>query len=209
MGTLDRYPESVRQVAVAEHLFLTKTDLPGGAPAAALLARLHGINAGATLHTQHQGQSMALHQLVQAAPERGAAAEPPFFYQAWAAPLPEAAAQHRDGISSFVLTRDTPLPREAFLAWLDMVIAMRGEDLLRVKGIVQLAEQPDQPLVIHGVQHLFQPPEYLPCWPGPDRRTRIVFITRGVDAQALDQTLDVLVRRHSRRSRASPPSPTR
>jgi len=208
MGTLDRYPESVRQVAVAEHLFLTKTDLPDGVPAAALLERLHGLNAGARLHTEHQAQPMALRQLVQATPERGAAAEIPFFYRPWAAPLPEAAPQHRDGISSFVLTRDVPLPREAFLAWLDMVIAMRGEDLLRVKGIVQLAEQPDQPLVIHGVQHLFQPPEYLPGWPGPDRRTRIVFITRGVDAQATDQTLDVLVRRHSRRSRASPPSPT-
>jgi G3E family GTPase len=82
---------------------------------------------------------------------------------------------------------------------MDMVIAMRGEDLLRVKGLVQLAEHPEQPLVIHGVQHLFQAPELLPAWPGADRRTRIVFITRGVDAEALDDTLDVLLRRHLRR----------
>jgi len=116
------------------------------------------------------------------------------------------APRHRDGITSFVLVRDEPLPREAFANWLDMVIAMRGADLLRVKGIVNLAEQPDRPLVFHGVQHLFQPPESLPAWPGPDRRTRIVFITRGVDAQALDQTLDVLVRRHARKGAAARPS---
>ena len=79
-----------------------------------------------------------------------------------------------------------------------MVIAMRGDDLLRVKGLVHLAEEPERPLVIHGVQHLFHPPELLPCWPGPDRRTRIVFITRGVDAQALDDTLRVFERRRAR-----------
>jgi G3E family GTPase len=112
------------------------------------------------------------------------------------------APRHRDGITSFVLVRDVPLPREAFSAWLDMVIAMRGEDLLRVKGLVNLAEQPDRPLVIHGVQHLFHPPESLAAWPGPDRRTRIVFITRGVDADAMGETLDVLVRRHLRKTPA-------
>jgi G3E family GTPase len=77
---------------------------------------------------------------------------------------------------------------------------MRGEDFLRVKGLVQQAEDPDRPLVIHGVQHLFHPPELLPAWPSAERRTRIVFITRGVDAQAMGETLDVLVRRHLRRS---------
>ena len=115
-------------------------------------------------------------------------------------------ASHGDGVSSFVLVRDVPLPRDAFFAWLDMVIAMRGSDLLRVKGIVHLAEQPDRPLVIHGVQHLFHPPESLPAWPGTDRRTRIVFITRGVETEALDETLDVLVRRHIRKSAATRPS---
>jgi G3E family GTPase len=103
-------------------------------------------------------------------------------------------------VSSFVLTRDEPLPREGFSAWLDMVIAMRGADLLRVKGLVNLADDPEHPLVIHGVQHLFSPPESLSAWPSADRRTRIVFITRGVDVAALDETLNVFARRHRRRN---------
>ncbi|KDB07844.1 cobalamin synthesis CobW domain protein [Burkholderia sp. lig30] len=100
--------------------------------------------------------------------------------------------------------RDDPLPSEGFANWLDTVIAMRGKDVLRVKGIVHLAEHPEQPVVIHGVQHLFQPPQLLPAWPGADRCTRIVFITRGVDAQALDESLSVLARRRARN--VEPPS---
>ena len=205
MGTLDRHPESVRQVAVADHLFLTKTDLlESEQPSQALLERLQELNGMARMHLDRDQQPLVLRELVQA-PTRSDA-EPPdgLFYR----PLPGAPAvtavdpapTHRDGITSFVLVREVPLPREAFSAWLDMVIAMRGEDLLRVKGLVNLAEQPDRPLVIHGVQHLFHPPESLAAWPGPDRRTRIVFITRGVDADAMGETLDVLVRRHLRKT---------
>ena len=105
--------------------------------------------------------------------------------------------------------RDDPLPRDGFYAWLDMVIAMRGEDLLRVKGIVHLAEQPERPLVFHGVQHLYQPPVSLPAWPSPDRRTRIVFITRGVDAEAMDESLRVFERRRRQRpAAAASPDPS-
>lgn len=206
METLDRQPESVRQVAVADQLFLTKTDLlVDGIASPALLARIRDISALAPMHLASEQQPQALRQLIQARNEPGKDQGDALYYRpspSAAALDPSADSPHRDGISSFVLVRDEPLPREAFVAWLDMVIAMRGEDLLRVKGIVHLAEQPDQPLVIHGVQHLFHPPEFLPAWPGPDRRTRIVFITRGVNAQSLGQTLDVLLRRHLKRGTA-------
>ena len=59
-----------------------------------------------------------------------------------------------------------------------------------------------RPLVVHGVQHLFHPPVQLAAWPSADQRTRLVFITRGVDDAALEHTLDVLVRRHRRAARA-------
>lgn len=206
MDTLDRHPESVQQVAVGDHLFLTKTDLLNGKATPALLGRLQEINATAQVHSERDKQPLALRELMQARVDGHAAPADAVFYRSLKGATDgslAAAPRHRDGISSFVLVRDVPLPRDAFFAWLDMVIAMRGADLLRVKGIVHLAEQPDQPLVIHGVQHLFQPPEFLPGWPTPDRRSRIVFITRGVDAQAMGETLDVLVRRHLRRSTAS------
>jgi G3E family GTPase len=202
MGTLDRHPESVRQVAVADQLFLTKCDLLDGSPPAELVERLCDINPLAKQHTQRDAQQLLLREAMQAPRAPTAADDAPFYRAAGSATAQGQAPQHRDGIRSFTIVRDVPLPREAFAAWLDMVIAMRGEDLLRVKGLVQLAEQPEQPLVIHGVQHLFHPPETLPAWPGADRRTRIVFITRGVDAEALDDTLDVLLRRHLKRAPA-------
>ena len=204
MGTLDRHPESVRQVAVADLLFLSKTDLlEDGASLSPLMERLRAINPVAELHAEGASQPQVLHGHIQARRSTQAPpAEAPFYRAQHTAGdvAADAAPRHRDGISTFVLVRDVPLPRDAFAAWLDMVIAMRGEDLLRVKGLVHQAEDPDRPLVIHGVQHLFHPPESLPAWPSADRRTRIVFITRGVDAEALGETLDVLVRRHLRRS---------
>lgn len=204
MGTLDRHAESVRQVAVADRLFLTKTDLLHDESSLShLLKRLREINAVAQLHVERDNQPQVLHDHIQAHKNSQVTPTDALFYrvpQTAVDTATDAAPQHRDGISTFVLVRDVPLPWEAFAAWLDMVIAMRGEDLLRVKGLVHQAENPDRPLVIHGVQHLFHPPESLPAWPSADRRTRIVFITRGVNAQAMGETLDVLVRRHLRRS---------
>jgi G3E family GTPase len=62
---------------------------------------------------------------------------------------------------------------------------MHGPNLLRLKGIVKLSESPDQPIVIHGVQHVFHPPVTLPAWPDDDRRTRLVFILNDADPQAI------------------------
>ncbi|HSW19961.1 MAG TPA: GTP-binding protein [Ramlibacter sp.] len=201
MDTLDRHPESAQQVAVADALYMTKTDLVKPAPE--LLQRLESLNALAPLHAGGPLPQALLAQLRHARRANDAGADAPYLRPAGTGDR-GATASHRDGISSYVLVRDEPLPREAFANWLDMVIAMRGADLLRVKGIVNLAEVPDRPLVFHGVQHLFHPPETLPAWPGADRRTRIVFITRGVDVQALELTLDVLVRRHARKPQETP-----
>ncbi|HSV81385.1 MAG TPA: GTP-binding protein [Ramlibacter sp.] len=210
MGTLDRHPESVKQLAVADQVFLTKTDLLPAAGCLALRERVQAICPGALFHDDPGAYPQALRDLLRSpATEQVArtASQAAFMRPVGsAAPVPGGARAHSDGITSFTIVRDEPLPREGFAAWLDMLTAMRGDDLLRVKGIVCLAEQPDQPLVIHGVQHLFHPPVSLPAWPGPDRRTRIVFITRGIDAQSLDETLSVLARRRPRAGGAPPPS---
>src|SRR6202011_5974066 len=73
--------------------------------------------------------------------------------------------------------------------WLDGLAAMRGDDLLRMKAIVALSDRPDEPVVLHGVQHLFHPPVLLPAWPSEDRRTRMVFITRGLLREEIETTL--------------------
>ncbi|MBI4191676.1 MAG: GTP-binding protein, partial [Betaproteobacteria bacterium] len=67
-----------------------------------------------------------------------------------------------------------------------------GADLLRVKGIVHVAEQPDRPAVIHGVQHVFHPLVWLDRWPSDDRRSRIVFIVQGIPPSWVRGLLELL-----------------
>jgi G3E family GTPase len=66
---------------------------------------------------------------------------------------------------------------------------LKGEDLLRFKGLIHIAERPDAPIVVHGVQHVFHPPCELAAWPNEDRRTRLVFITRGIPRTLIESTL--------------------
>jgi G3E family GTPase len=66
---------------------------------------------------------------------------------------------------------------------------LKGEDLLRFKGLINIAERPDTPIVVHGVQHVFHPPRDLTAWPDADRRTRLVFITRGIPRTLIENTL--------------------
>jgi G3E family GTPase len=86
---------------------------------------------------------------------------------------------HDTSITSFMLAFDEPLDWMAVSHWLAYLRSVRGEDLLRVKGILNLCGE-QTPVVIHGVHHVFHPPVALPEWPDADRRSRIVFITRGI-----------------------------
>lgn len=90
--------------------------------------------------------------------------------------------RHGPSIRAFCLTLDAPVSTMAFTTALELMISRAGPALLRVKGIVHLAEKPETPVVIHGVQHVFHDPLILPAWPDDDRRTRLVFITDGLDA---------------------------
>jgi G3E family GTPase len=90
-----------------------------------------------------------------------------------------AEAEHSDGILSFVLTQEAPLPWEAFARAMETLIALRGPDLLRVKGFLNVASCRG-PVVVHVVQHLAHPPVELAAWPDQNRASRLVFITRGI-----------------------------
>jgi G3E family GTPase len=97
-----------------------------------------------------------------------------------------AEAEHSDGIASFVLTDDAPLSWDAFARAMETLIALRGPDLLRVKGLLNVAGCRG-PVVVHVVQHLAHPPVELAAWPGKDRASRLVFITRSIsEAQVRD-----------------------
>jgi G3E family GTPase len=203
MATLDGFPEAVKQVAVADTLALTKTDLCDAQPAQTqtLRQRLEALNPTASLVANPAAALVALQAMAagceRAAPPRWPAEDTPT-YRVLAGASAHDPNHHGDQVSSFCIVRDTPISREGFFAWLDMMAALRGNDLLRVKGIVHIADAPDQPLVIHGVQHLFHPPQWLQGWPSDDRRTRIVFITRGIDRDSIDATLSVFQNRRRR-----------
>ena len=94
------------------------------------------------------------------------------------------AARHGTGIRTFSLVRDTPLPGEQICErFLSLLQSSAGQRLLRVKGIVATADAPNEPLIIHAVQHVLSPPVRLATWPDADRRTRLVFITDGIDPE--------------------------
>jgi len=96
--------------------------------------------------------------------------------------------RHDASIASFCLTCDQPIHWTALGIWLSLLLYARGDDILRVKGILNVAGA-STPVVIHGVQHLVHPPSHLPRWPDADRRSRIVFITRGLDRARIEASL--------------------
>jgi G3E family GTPase len=201
-GTLDRQPEAVKQAAVADRLILTKADLANPAALALLEARLAALNPGAPLFHAVHG-AIAAEELFGLGlfDPRSKTVE----VQRWL--QDEAVAAHQDHdaddnghdhhdvnrhderIRAFCITRERPISWSALSGWLDSLATMRGDDLLRVKAIVALSDRPDQPVVLHGVQHLFHPPVLLPEWPSEDRRTRIVFITRDLPREMIERTL--------------------
>jgi G3E family GTPase len=99
--------------------------------------------------------------------------------------------RHDASIQSFCLTFDQPFEWNTLATWLDLLAAYRGDNLLRVKGLVNVAGV-DRPVVIHGVQHLFHPPATIPAWPDDNRQSRIVFITRDLNREVIEQTLTAL-----------------
>jgi G3E family GTPase len=106
------------------------------------------------------------------------------------------------GIENFVLTRERPLVREEAQFLLDGIAQNLGPALLRVKGLVNIAEEPGRPAVIQGAQHLLHTMTWLDRWPDDDHRTRIVFITQGIPKENLKDIVDLLDRVSSRTFKA-------
>jgi dihydroorotase len=196
--TLDRQVEAVKQAAVADRLLLTKCDLAEPEMRRALEARLALLNPSAPVIDVVDGavDPSLLFNLGLFDPEKKT-----IDVQRW---LHEDAFlndhvddhghhhgvhRHDEHISSFCITRERPLSWNALSGWLDGLALMRGADLLRLKAIVAITERPGQPVVLHGVQHLFHAPVLLPEWPSEDHRTRIVFITRDLPRATIEQSL--------------------
>jgi G3E family GTPase len=181
---LYEHPEAVKQVAVADRLLLTKADLCGAAGVSTIESQLSRLNPRATVIVAAYGD-VPPDRLFGAALFDPARKTPDV--EAWL--RPDRDEHHGDddrGIRSFCLTFDDPLSWQSVSGWLTMLRQCRGEDLLRVKGILHLREE-ELPVAIHGVHHVFHPPVQLSAWPEGDRRSRIVFITRGLERAEVEQ----------------------
>jgi G3E family GTPase len=224
-GTLDNHIESVRQVALADRILITKLDLlpPEQAKAAeaSLTARLRRLNPAAKIsRIDDRAHPVAPPQAGQGGEGVGALlrdegldpAKADADARAWlnAAAYEQAAAHHhhhdhepddhdhhhlhdRD-IASFCFTREQPIAREALRLLLDALQQNLGPSLLRIKGIVNVAEEPERPAVIQGAQHLLHNLSWLERWPDADRRSKIVFITQGFDRAEVEDMIALLDR---------------
>jgi G3E family GTPase len=185
---LDRQYEAVKQVALADRLLVTKRDLVSDI--AILKSRLARINPAAPIESVTHGaiDPAGLFGAGLVDPEKKAVDvarwlnEQAFACEEVHELRDDAHHGHDQSITSFVLAFDEPLDWIAVSHWLAYLRSARGEDLLRVKGILNLRGEP-APVVIHGVHHVFHPPVALREWPDADRRSRIVFITRGIARQ--------------------------
>jgi G3E family GTPase len=205
-ATLDAQPEAVKQAAVADRLVLVKLDLASPAATAVLGERLHRLNPGAPQIRAEHGQVDAklLLDIGPFQPDAKIDVVRQWLNAEAFAPVtpddhhhhhhhgghgghdPSDRNRHDARIHAFCLTFDRPLQWQGIGTFLEMLIATRGESLLRIKGLLNLAGQ-DRPLVIHGVQHVFHEPVLLREWPpGDDRQSRIVFITRDLDRHVVE-----------------------
>jgi len=188
-ATLEREAISRKQVAVADRIVLSKLDLTQGL-APALASRLAALNSAApTLRAVHGRIEAA--SLFGAAPRDAATGA--HDVGSWLAQASGPAHDHHDAeIKTYTVVRVAPIRAVALTLFLEALAEHCGADLLRLKGIVNIAESPDRPAVIHGVQHVFHAPAWLERWPSADRASRMVFITRRIPRRWVEALLDAI-----------------
>jgi len=202
-ATLDAHAEAVKQAAMADRIVLSKSDLTDAETRATIVERLHALNPAAPILDVARGEATAerilnsgLYDPDKKIPD----------VKKWLAAEAYADAhshhhghhhhdvnRHDEHIVSFVLTSDAAIPAGTLEMFLELLRATHGNKLLRVKGIVKLAEMPDTPVVVHGVQHIFHPTARLPHWPDDDHRSRVVFITRDLPERTVRELFDAFI----------------
>ncbi|MEL6766606.1 MAG: GTP-binding protein [Pseudomonadota bacterium] len=216
--TLDTQFEAVSQVAMADLIVLTKTDLVTADALERFEERLEGINGSARRVTAEHGRLPGGTLFGLSAMHRSATAEDVADWlgarnaeedQAGGIPSGELrksaptsppeiqtqpTTQHDHRIASATIEVAHPIPARVLDAWLDTLMARRGPDILRMKGIAHV-EGMKWPVVFHGVQHIFTAPLPLKSWSGNNTTTRVVVIGRDLDVEDLKASLEPLRRR--------------
>jgi G3E family GTPase len=175
LDTLEWSAEARKQAILADRLVISKTDLAKRRSVERLTARLRALNPHASVHTAVDGDLDPRCLIESDSSESDTGENARARRRAGFV----AEAEHSDGIASFVLTDDAPLPWDTFARSMETLIALRGPDLLRVKGFLNVTGCRG-PVVVHVVQHLAHPPVELAAWPDKNHASRLVFITRNI-----------------------------
>ena len=197
LQTLEREPQAARQVAIADRLVVTKVDLADGGPTPDLIGRLRALN-------PHARPLLAVSGDVPPAVVIGSgrshrfpdAAMPP----GW-----DHKIAHDTDIACVAIRRGEPVPALALPLFLEALADHIGTDLLRLKALVRVAEDPLRPAVLHGVQHLFHEPQWLDAWPSDDHDTRMVLIGRGLSQLWIEALLEAIVAEVAELASVQPP----
>jgi G3E family GTPase len=209
-ANLEEHPETVKQAAVADRLVITKVDLADPVVFSALCDALRRLNPAAPVIKAVQGEVDANLLLGQEAWDSTArSAEVRLWLEAEALTThahrhdhPLNRSRHGRDIRAFCLILDRPIEWAAFGIWLTLLLHRHGNDILRVKGILRIAGS-DSPVLIQGVQHLVHKPTHLEAWPFGDRRSRLVFIVRGLEERVIHTSLERFQSLSSTSSRTS------
>ncbi len=205
MSTLDNHVEAVKQVAMADRIVLTKLDLLEGKEGEdmlfAIIARMRKLNPSARLLTTHRGEAtaerlfnmglfnpatksidaqnwLAEEQVHRA--ERGAERGHHHHHD-------HDKSRHDAHIRSFTFRDARPISPQGLELFLSLLTSYHGPNLLRMKGLIKLEDDPTRPLVVHGVQHVFHPPVRLPSWPDQVDETRLVFIVKDIEKRMIEE----------------------
>src|SRR6516225_4481045 len=186
---LERFPESVKQASMADRLVMTKADLADEESVPALRQRLRRLNVSAQiLDSREVGcdfSQLLTDDIYDTAGKSREASR-------WVAEEIDehATHSHTADVQSFAVIFDKPLDWTAFGVWASMLLHRHGADILRLKGLLNVAGVPT-PVLINGVQHIVHPPSHLDEWPDSDRRSRLVFIVRGLARARIERSLAV------------------
>lgn len=196
--TLDLHEESLKQLALAEKIILSKTDIIDKDEIKSLIYRIKEINPVSQIVFSKFG-NIPLEEIF------GLGAYDPYKKSAdvkkWLAAEKykdkkhhhhHDVNRHNENIRAFSMMSENPVNMIAFSFFRDMITAALGANLLRMKGIINI-EGEERPAVIHGVQHIFHPVQWLETWPDNDRRTKLVFITQNIKKEQIEDFFRTLM----------------
>ena len=204
-SSIRQFPEAVKQIAIADQLIFSKTDLveplSGRDSYLELKERVRQINPRANVHEVANGaidpEDLMPYEtedteqvLVDISQWMGSTEETRHKADCNDHPHAHAHDSDQSGIRTFLIELDEPVDRDEFNEFMQDLALEFGENLLRMKGLLNVADRSEQPAVVHGVQHVFFPIRWLDRWPGEDRTSKLVFITQGLGPDAVRARFD-------------------